>query len=100
MIKDLQCKCRLFRTRKAKSRRWVIYSVMSIVAVSMLLATENAHAYFAKASNEHSRRQARATPNRKVIVGKASWYGQAAAGRKTATAERLDPSKLTAASTL
>ena len=35
-----------------------------------------------------------------MIVGRASWYGQAAAGRKTATGEKLDPRKLTAASTV
>jgi rare lipoprotein A (peptidoglycan hydrolase) len=34
-----------------------------------------------------------------VVVGRASWYGNAFAGRKTATGERLDPNQLTAAST-
>ena len=76
------------------------FSGMSIVVGSMLLATtENAHAYRGKESHELWHKQATATPNRDVIVGKASWYGQAAAGRKTATGERLDPNKLTAAST-
>jgi rare lipoprotein A len=37
--------------------------------------------------------------NNYVVVGRASWYGNASAGRKTATGERLDPSQLTAAST-
>jgi rare lipoprotein A len=36
-------------------------------------------------------------PSKAVIIGRASWYGRAAAGHKTATGERLDPSKLTAA---
>src|SRR6202045_1021464 len=100
MFKDLLWKFRLFRARKAKAARWAIYSAVSIGVGFMLVATGNAHASFAQDSHELSRKLTRTTPSRHVIVGKASWYGQAAAGRKTATGEKLDPRELTAASTI
>jgi peptidoglycan lytic transglycosylase len=50
-------------------------------------------------TQEVRHKQTTEIPNRATIVGKASWYGSAAAGRKTSTGERLDPNKLTAAST-
>ena len=37
------------------------------------------------------------TPRNEVLVGYATWYGAALAGRPTASGERFDPSKMTAA---
>jgi peptidoglycan lytic transglycosylase len=36
-------------------------------------------------------------PRAEVLVGYATWYGAALAGRTTASGERFDPSKMTAA---
>jgi rare lipoprotein A (peptidoglycan hydrolase) len=97
MIKDGQRKFTLFRGDVLARR--VIYSAMSIVGGYMLLATVgNAYVYQRRESHEVRHTQ-ETTPKRAVIVGKASWYGKAAAGRKTSTGEMLDPNKLTAAST-
>jgi rare lipoprotein A (peptidoglycan hydrolase) len=96
MIKDRQCKFTLFRGGVLARR--AIYSAMSIVGGYMLLATVG-NAYVYKGESHEGRHTLEATPKRAVIVGKASWYGKAAAGRKTSTGEMLDPNKLTAAST-
>jgi rare lipoprotein A len=37
------------------------------------------------------------TPRNEVLVGYATWYGAALAGHTTASGERFDPSKMTAA---
>jgi rare lipoprotein A len=99
MINNLQCEFRVFRHGQTRSTR-LGFSTISLLGF-MLLTTGVAHAYREKESESRKpwHKQATAAQNRDVIVGKASWYGQAAAGRKTATGERLDPNKLTAAST-
>ncbi len=83
------------RARAVVSRTcWVV----SILLVDALLASAViARAYSGDESAEPWREHVSANTQRKLIVGRASWYGQAVAGRKTATGERLDPNKLTAA---
>lgn len=98
MIKDVQCRFTVFQ--RGELARRAICSAMSIIGGSVLLATVgNAYGNQGRESHEVRHKQVVVTPNRSMIIGKASWYGPAAAGRKTSTGERLDPNKLTAAST-
>jgi rare lipoprotein A (peptidoglycan hydrolase) len=89
LIKDLWCECKVERVAW-----WVLFSIAII-----LFAASDSYGYRQQRSDDFGYNPANVAPNKAVIVGKASWYGQAAAGRKTATGERLDPNKLTAAST-
>jgi rare lipoprotein A (peptidoglycan hydrolase) len=98
-IKDVQSKFRVFRAGQGRSPRRAIYFAMSVVGFMLLTTAGNADDSRGKESHEPWHKQATATHNKAIIVGKASWYGQSAAGRKTATGEGLDPNKLTAAST-
>jgi rare lipoprotein A len=72
-------------------------AVLSIAAV--LLSAGSSYGYPHSAPDDFGHSRANVTPNKVVIIGKASWYGRAASGQKTATGERLDPNKLTAACT-
>jgi rare lipoprotein A len=72
-------------------------ALLSIAAV--LLSVGSSYGYPQRAPDDFGHSRANVTPNKAVIMGKASWYGQAAAGQRTATGERLDPDKLTAACT-
>lgn len=77
-----------------------VVCVASIIFVySLLVSAGNCHAYSGRESPEPVGQRVPAKPQKEVLLGRASWYGQAAAGHKTATGERLDPSKLTAATT-
>jgi rare lipoprotein A len=74
--------------------------ILKRVLVSMtviLLSAGDSYAYRPQRPLDFGYKRVRVAPNKAVIVGTASWYGRAAAGRKTATGERLDPNKLTAA---
>jgi rare lipoprotein A len=87
LIKDLWCECKVERVAW-----WALFSIAII-----LFAASDSYAYRQQRSDDFGYNPTNVAPNKAVIVGKASWYGQAAAGRKTATGERLDPNKLTAA---
>jgi rare lipoprotein A len=81
--------------RRFTAERTVKSVLFSIVA--LLLSEGTSYAYHQQAKDDFGHNHANLDPNKAVIIGKASWYGRAAAGHKTATGERLDPSKLTAA---
>jgi rare lipoprotein A len=79
-----------------------VIAFCSLGAVSSSISSADAYTI-----NDRHGRAYRRSPQKKsatvssnyVGVGRASWYGNASAGRKTATGERLDPNQLTAAST-
>jgi rare lipoprotein A (peptidoglycan hydrolase) len=98
MLSNVQCKSNrcLSRARTATSEA---FRGVSIVLVYVLVGAANAHAYSGGESRESLHDRDLAKPQNKVILGRASWYGQADAGHKTATGERLDPNRLTAATT-
>ena len=54
---------------------------------------------YARAESSVSSADAASRPSRHTMIGKASWYGPGVQGRKTATGERFDSRKMTAAST-
>jgi rare lipoprotein A len=86
--------------RRLDRARSEVCCVVSVVLAYVLLASAaNAHAFSGAESHEPWHKRVSAKPNREVIAGRASWYGQAVARRQTATGERLDPNKLTAATT-
>jgi Lytic transglycolase len=65
--------------------------------VALLLSEAPSYAYHHQTNDDFGHDRASIVPNKAVIIGKASWYGRAAAGQRTATGERLDPNELTAA---
>ena len=69
---------------------------MLLGVAAMLLADGSSYAYH-QAPDDIGHNRPSTVPNKAVIIGKASWYGRAAAGQKTATGERLNPQKFTAA---
>jgi rare lipoprotein A len=98
MLGDVQCKSSrsVSRTRAAG---FAFVCVVSIALVCATLATPPiAYAYSGGESSAPWYKRVSAKPQRE-IVGRASWYGPAVAGHKTATGERLDPNQLTAATT-
>jgi rare lipoprotein A (peptidoglycan hydrolase) len=68
-----------------------------VLAIAMILLSDGSSYAYRQAYYDFKRNRASVVPNGAVIMGRASWYGRAAAGHKTATGERLDPNKLTAA---
>ena len=73
-------------------------SLLGLVSVSWscLHVTENQPSRSAPAAAIEATYEAPA-PRAEVQVGMATWYGAALAGRTTASGERFDPSRLTAA---
>jgi peptidoglycan lytic transglycosylase len=80
---------------KFTAEKSVKSALLSIAAV--LLSEASSYGYPQRTPDDFGHSRANVTPNKAVIIGRASWYGRAAAGQKTATGERLDPNKLTAA---
>jgi rare lipoprotein A len=100
MIGDLHRKLNEFAAALARTEMRKICRVGgSTLACILSVGATNGHAYSGREIHKSWRNQAPIAHDAKVIVGEASWYGQVAAGRKTATGEKLDPNKLTAAST-
>jgi rare lipoprotein A len=99
MLSDVQWKPsrRVSRTKATAAAVFYALSIPSVGALPTSIA--NAHTTSSGESPGPLHQRVSAKPQKEVIVGRASWYGQAAAGHKTATGERLDPNKLTAATT-
>lgn len=66
-------------------------------ALATLLALMMACGAGAEERNGHARRDERARRGDRVLYGKAAWYGAKHHGKKTASGERFDRRKLTAA---
>ena len=99
MLSDVQWKPNR-RVSRAKATTAAVFYALSIPSVCALpTSIANAHTTSSGESLGPLHQRVSAKPQKGVIVGRASWYGQAAAGHKTATGERLDPNKLTAATT-
>jgi rare lipoprotein A len=99
MLSDVQWKPNR-RVSRAKATTAAVFYALSIPSVCALpTSIANAHTTSSGESPGPLHQRVSAKPQKGVIVGRASWYGQAAAGHKTATGERLDPNKLTAATT-
>jgi rare lipoprotein A len=98
MLDDVQCKSSrsVFRTRAAG------FEFFCVISIALVCATPAsppiAYAYSGGDSSAPWYKRVSAKPQRE-IVGRASWYGPAVVGHKTATGERLDPNQLTAATT-
>ena len=75
-----------------------VFCLASIVCYWLVMGPPIARAYFGDEYSAPSHERVSAKP-RSEIVGRASWYGPALVGHKTATGERLNPNKLTAATT-
>jgi len=85
---DSRCECRLELLGETGQR--LLLSILIVVSFG-------SHCYASEQwPDDFGHRRTNIASNKAVIIGKASWYGQA--GQKTATGERLDPNKLTAAS--
>lgn len=75
-----------------------VFCLASVVCYALLMGPPMARAYSGGEASAPSHKRVSAKPERE-IVGRASWYGSALAGHKTATGERLNPNQLTAATT-
>lgn len=84
--------------RIAGGLRGAVLSLLGLVSVSCLHVTENQPSRTAPAAAIEATIDSQApSPRAEVQVGMATWYGAALAGRTTASGERFDPSRLTAA---
>jgi rare lipoprotein A len=84
------------------SVKFVLIAFCGLGAVSSSISATSAYTINDRQNNRVYRRNPQtkrtAGASSPVVVGRASWYGNSSAGRKTATGERLDPRQLTAAS--
>jgi rare lipoprotein A len=98
MLDDVQCKS----SRSVSRARAAGFEFFCVISIALVCATPAsppiAYAYSGGAASAPWYKRVSAKPQR-GIVGRASWYGPAVAGHKTATGERLDPNQLTAATT-
>jgi hypothetical protein len=77
------------------SVKFVLIAFCGLGAVSSSISATSAYTINDRQNNRVYRRNPQtkrtAGSSSPVVVGRASWYGNASAGRKTATGERLDP---------
>lgn len=93
MLDDVQCKSSR-NVSRPRAAGFEFFCVISIALVCATLASPPiAYAYSGGESSAPWYKRISAKPQRE-IVGRASWYGPAVAGHKTATGERLDPNQL------
>jgi rare lipoprotein A len=95
MLGDSQCKSHRDVSLAAGSEAFGIISFILICGLLPSSAIARGHSGGESSSPWNKRLPAK--PHEEVIVDRASWYGPAVAGHKTATGEKLDPSELTAA---
>jgi rare lipoprotein A len=99
MLSHVPCKSKSSVSTGIAAGSEVLRVASIVLAYALLASGANAHAYSGGEPHEPWQKRVFAKPQKQVIVGRASWYGQVVAGHKTATGERLDPNKLTAATT-